>query len=137
MAKDKNKLTAMLNPARNYSTWRAFLHLSRVYDIGFKFNTEGEVGFEREQFMRLMDLYALIFNSIKIDSSLYIQGFRTQYLEPGTHLLSAFIMFEDRYNISSRFDDNGAVAWFDSDKFTNLISDLLLWESYGGPMKIC
>jgi hypothetical protein len=137
MAKDKDKLTMMLNPDRNYSTWRAFLHLSRVYDINFQFNTKGEVGFEREHFMRLMDLYALVFNSVKVDSPLYIQGFRTQYLEPGTHLLSAFIMFEDRYNISSRFDDGGTLAWFDSGEFTKLISDLLLWESYGGPMKIC
>jgi len=137
MAKGNKKLTMMLNPSRNYSTWRAFLHLSCVYNISFQFNTKGEVGFEREQFMRLMDLYSLIFNSIPVDSSLYVKGFRTEYLEPGTHLLSAFIMFEDRYQISSRFDDGGTIAWFDSGEFTNLISDLLLWESQGGPMKIC
>lgn len=137
MSKGKDKLTMLLAPKRNFSTWRAFVHLSRIYDINFEFNTKGEVGFEREQFMRLMDLYSFVFNSVVIDSSMYIQGFRTKYLQPGTHLLSAFIMFEDRYNIESRFDDGGKMAWFDSDEFTNLISDLLMWESYGGPMKIC
>jgi len=137
MARGKGKLTMMLCPGCNYSVWRAFTHMSRVYDINFEFNTKGEIGFEREQFMRLMDLYSLIFNSVKVDSALYVQGFRTDHLQPGTHLLSAFIIFEDRYNISSRFDDGGQIAWFDSKEFTKLISDLLLWESHGGPMRIC
>ena len=137
MSKSKREIPMMASTRVNYAAWKAFANLSYVYDIKFEFNTNGEVGFEREQFMRLMDLYSLIFNSIRVDSSLYIHGFRTDHLQPGTHLLSAFIIFEDRYNISSRFDDGGQIAWFDSKEFTKLISDLLLWEAHGGPMKIC
>lgn len=137
MNKGKSKLTQMISPKRNYSVWRSFTHLARVYDIDFEFNTRGEIGFEREHFMRLLDLYSLVFNSIPVDSGLYVQGFRTEHLQPGTHLLSAFIIFEDRYDIESRFDDSGLKAWFDSDKFTQFVSDLLMWEAYGGPMKIC
>lgn len=130
-------LSEPLYPKRQYHIWKAFQHLARHFRITFTFNTKGEVGFEREQFMRLMDLYSFLYNSIELDSYRYVCGFRTEYLRPGTHLLSAFILFEDRYKIESRFDDSGKIAWFDSDGFTDLIHDMIHWHGYGGPTILC
>lgn len=124
-------------PSNNRYAWQAFRNLAQVYNINFEFNDKNEIGFEREQFMRLMDLYALLFNSVQIYSDRFVVGFRTDYLRPGTHLLGAFMLFEDRYRIQSRFDDNGKKAWFDNDGFTKLVQDIISWSSSGGPMQIC
>jgi hypothetical protein len=109
------------------ATYNHFKNLLSTVNIDMKQKSGSnfDIGFDREDFMRLMDFYTLVVNGIDADSELYVFAFRTDNLTPGTHLLSTFIVFEERYGLQVKFSDDGKTAYFNSGMFVKFVRELL------------